>query len=150
MQKGLTRSESYQEKYLTLHAAVIDLYTTWMNDVKKLGVRDTFEEPDHSNSTQIISSIKNMLIAFTPNKSGREYMYLSGLANKFWAKYFNHDPNLKSRPREIFSRLEDILRKNQEEITSLKRTINKLLIDKKGLTVNFEKLKVCLFTKFGN
>src|SRR5690606_14298283 len=79
--------------------------------------------------------------AFTPTKAGQEFIMIAALANKYWAKYFNYDPSLKSKPKEILAKLEDLLIKNAEEIERLQKTVQHLTTDKKYLAIDLEKTK---------
>jgi hypothetical protein len=149
LEKTLQTAQTYKIKYTTLSNALTDLWNTWIKDVERTGFRDdiAYDEPDPTDSTQLLSSLKNILIAFTPTKAGKNYIELSKMSHNYWLKYFKDELQLKSKPVEIFTRLgeyldlrENQLKMIQKQAVSLK-TDRKDLLDKVG-KVQREKLAV--------
>ncbi|KAL9641884.1 hypothetical protein ABK040_000822 [Willaertia magna] len=170
LQQTLTQTESYRQKFLTLSDAVTDLWHTWMKDIETTGNRDVsspkstnnnnittntiaastlvmFDEPDHGDSKQIMLALKNLLIAFTPNKAGQYYTELARMANGYWLRYFKENQNIKSKPKKIFEmlgqyidsknarihELENKLKELENNAGKLKSTMEKAVRDKKAV-----------------
>ncbi|KAF0976278.1 hypothetical protein FDP41_004953 [Naegleria fowleri] len=154
IQQTLEQSENYRQKYLVLSDSVIDLWHTWVKDVEKLGYRDTtiymkngehnmngaqntlimLGEPDFSDSNQVMSAVKNLLIAFTPNKAGHSYTELAKMANGYWLKYFKTDFDIKSKPKLIFEKMAQAIEAKNSKIRDLERRLKETEESKK----NFE------------
>jgi hypothetical protein len=99
----LNRAEEVQDRYLNLNFAVVDLWTTW--EKSELVKLSDFEKPDMSNPLQIVSAMHYLFTLHAPTRSSVRLRELSGLANTLWLKYFRDEPDLKSKPRQIFKQV---------------------------------------------
>lgn len=141
----------YKDRYLTLQTSVLDLWINYVKDIERLGFRDpqtaAEEDPDPSNSLQLISAIKNILVAFTTTKATDEYKKFSMMANGYWVRYFKDRMDLKSRPKKIFQqlgieidnrvaeieRLQNIVASQEMEVKAMEDRCNQILRSKNAL-----------------
>eukprot|EP00817_Percolomonadidae_sp_ATCC50343_P007983 CAMPEP_0117424640 /NCGR_PEP_ID=MMETSP0758-20121206/5021_1 /TAXON_ID=63605 /ORGANISM="Percolomonas cosmopolitus, Strain AE-1 (ATCC 50343)" /LENGTH=350 /DNA_ID=CAMNT_0005208545 /DNA_START=741 /DNA_END=1789 /DNA_ORIENTATION=- len=121
--------KDYKEKYLQLHSAVIDVYTTWMKDIKGMGKRyeDEIVDPDFSHADQVLAGITNLLISFQPSKAGQIYIQFSQIANSYWLEHYSNQPSIKGRPKVIFETLGNTLKSQNKELDRLKIENKRLL-----------------------
>lgn len=141
----------YKDRYLTLQTSVLDLWINYVRDIERLGFRDAHsaaeEDPDPSNSLQLISAIKNILVAFTSTKATEEYKKFSMMANGYWVRYFKDRMDLKSRPKKIFQqlgieidnrvteieRLQNIVANQEMEMKAMENRCNQIMRSKNAL-----------------
>jgi len=136
-----TKLESFQQRYLTLHAAVVDLYSKYLKNLDAMGQKSKmdFDTPDHANSDQIMAAISNILVSFTPTVAGSQYMEFAILANSYWSKYFKSIPELKSKPKAIFATLGHVIDDKEFQIKQLTKQVQIAFEQKKQMAINVDK-----------
>lgn len=132
IRRELKDYREFKDKYLSLHSAVMDIWTTWLQDLEQIGTRQIMDlvEPDYSNAFQVLESIKNLVISFTPSKAGDVYIKFSRIANNYWKKYYSEYPNLKGKPQLIFTKIGETLDEKTKRINQLELEIEALKREK--------------------
>lgn len=101
-----------------------------------------FDKPDTSSSDQLLSSLKNLLITFTPTIAGKQYLEFAMLANNYWIRFFDHQTDLKSKPKLIFTKLAELVEKKDAEIAALQKMVGSVQNENKFFEIEIDKILV--------
>jgi len=125
--------KEYKDKYLSLHSAVMDMWTTFLQDVEQIGTRHStaLVEPDYANAFQVLEAVKNLVISFTPSKAGDVYIKFSQIANSYWKQYYSDHPNMKGKPQVIIKKIGETLEEKTKRISQLETELETLRREKK-------------------
>lgn len=100
------KTQNIEQQYLTLWNGVIDLFQRWADSELVGEGTPAAARPDVSNPTQLLETIALMFTLKAPSRAADSLRALTGFANVVWLKHFSSQPELKSRPREIYEKLE--------------------------------------------
>eukprot|EP00761_Pharyngomonas_kirbyi_P002054 gb/GECH01002058.1/.p1 GENE.gb/GECH01002058.1/~~gb/GECH01002058.1/.p1 ORF type:complete len:625 (+),score=200.81 gb/GECH01002058.1/:1-1875(+) len=139
------RLEEFQQKYLTLDAAVLDLWYRWVKEIEDMDEKTHVEET--VTSIEAIGQMDNLLTQFTPTKAGEGFRVLSGLSNRFWRKWFKDIPSIKSKPDEIFLRVGQLVEAREKDMELLRQQVETLERDKKMYKGELERANINLRAK---
>lgn len=110
LQSQVKRLSDMRETYLTVHSSIMDLWNKWSSEAaSRAGASMLLDEPDMNNPLHIIVALHNLVIEFTPSKAGESFRELSAVTNRYWARYFADDANLKGKPKAILDRMAALL-----------------------------------------
>jgi hypothetical protein len=108
---ALERAYETKAKYKTLTQAVTRLYRDWEHS----GDVGNSDPPDLDKPINTIQSFRKLFAAHPPNQTSLQLRALSTLGNALVMRYFNGDPTLLFRPRELYSALAATLASRTEQ-----------------------------------
>eukprot|EP00762_Andalucia_godoyi_P000038 ANDGO_02228.mRNA.1 Hypothetical protein GL50803_15432 len=143
LQSQVRKLSDMRETYLTVNSSIMDLWNKWSGEAtSKLGNSAGIEDPDMSNPLMIIVSLHNLLIEFTPSRAGESFRELSGIANRYWMRYFSDDFELKGHSKQILERLAAMADEKAAEVEKCHKHIAALQEDSKLFMDKIHRLEV--------